>query len=529
MSNELRNSATGLVEPKPLEVERQKQVSSERDHQLRRLAMTGSIMTVAGYGLCQVFRLGQNIFVSYFIDKEIFGLFTLLNICLQALFMFSDLGVGPSIVQHKDGDEERFLNTAWSIQIIRSLILWAMTFILAYPFAKFYGVQYGFGQLLWLLPLTGTAAMLDGLTSTAVFTAQRRMLVGRLVLLDVAAQFLGSLVACIWAMYSANVLALLSASFVAMGTRMVLSHFLIPGGNRNRLCWDRNAFDEVFSFGKWILLSTMIAFLALQVDRLVLGKIAPAGDMGLYGIAFAIAMLPVVSMQKICGHVLHPLLAEYQRDGGDQMRHQFHSVRGTLLAVALFLVIGVYACSEMFFNVVYPSQYAGAGKIAKMLAVTAWVNAVVATVVRVIFVLGDSQVLAVSSTVKFISSAVFSIIGYYQFGGMSGFIGGLVAGNVLGYMVLLFAIRKENISCLTQDIKYSLLFLGLALIVDRGYHLVDRLLLMMPSLTTVHLDWISEETTIGQVSIAIAVCLCMAAWTFRKGRQLAANRNPSFS
>lgn len=501
--------------------------SQERAQELRRAAMLASLITVFGYGLCQVFRLGQNVVLSYFIVPDAFGLFTLLNICLQGLFMFSDLGVGPSIVQHKRGDEASFLNTAWTIQIVRSLILWGFACLVAYPFAKFYESD----LLIWLLPVTGFAAMLDGLTSTAIFTAQRRMLVGRLVVLDVAAQLAGSAIACLLAMFivgpetpiAISVLILLSASLIAMGLRMAVSHFLIAGGIPNRLCWDKQAFDEVFSFGKWILLSTMIAFCAIQVDRLVLGKLVDSATLGIYGVAWAIAMLPVVLMQKICANVLHPLLAEYQRGSSNAMRSQFREVRGALLAIALFLVMGIYALAEPFFHVVYHENFGSAGEIAKLLAVSTWISAVTATVVRVVFVLGDSRILAISSSVKFATTAVISILGYRGFG-LPGFIGGLVGGNILGYLVLLYSLRRHNIQCLMQDIRYSLLFVALAGAVDLGPQLADRVVVTIPALARIDLNWISPSTTVGQLSTAVAVCFMMAIWVFRKGQHLALGR-----
>lgn len=505
--------------------------------------MLASMITVFGYGICQVFRLGQNVVLSYYIAPAAFGLFTLLNICLQGLFMFSDLGVGPSIVQHKKGDEANFLNTAWTIQIIRSFILWGITCLVAYPFAKFYGSD----LLIWLLPVTGFAAMLDGLTSTAVFTAQRRIQVGRLVVLDVLAQMTGSIAACCLAKYFVHagspvwfsVLVLLSASLIAMSLRMAASHFLIPDGIPNRLCWDKQAFDEVFSFGKWILLSTMIAFCAIQVDRLVLGKLVDNATLGIYGVAWAISMLPVVLMQKICANALHPLLAEHQRASGASMKAQFREVRGALLAIALFLVMGIYAFAEPFFRIIYHENFKSAGEIAKLLAISTWVSAVVATIVRVVFVLGDSRILAISSTIKFISTAIISIAGYRAFG-LNGFIGGLVIGNVLGYFVLLYALRNADIACLAQDVRYSVLFLALALFVDFGGSFLDSVLqsngiiqnpgyVFLVSIPGVTKTWTSPVLTIGVFATYFIAFLALTAWTMLKGQRLAANKTRSSS
>lgn len=450
-----------------------------------------------GYGICQVFRLAQSIVLSYLVVPEIFGLFTLLNICLQGLFMFSELGVGPSIVQHERGDEQSFLNTAWTIQILRSFVLWGVTCLAAWPFAHFYDQR-----LLWLLPITGIAAMFDGFTSTSVYTVQRKMLIGRLVLLDVGAQLLGSVVACVWAWYSPSVLALLSATLVAMSTRMAVSHFLLPGGVRNRPHWDWGAFHEVFTFGKWILLSTMVAFCAMQVDRLVLGRLVDHATLGIYGVAWAISMLPVVSMQKLCANVLHPLLSQYQRDSGQEMRTQFYRVRGALLAIGVFLVMGIYAGAEIFFAIVYHENFHDAGHIAKLLSVSTWVSAVTATVVRAVFVVGSNHNLAISSFVKFCTTAIASIAGF-QLLGLDGFILGLVIGNLCGYAVLLWSLRSVDIRCLRQDLKYSGLFLVSAVFVDIGG------------------EWLSRAWSHGELAVAVAGCIAIGVWAVHKMRQLA--------
>ena len=45
---------------------------------------------------------------------------------LQLLECFSDVGIGPSIIQSPRGEEPTFRNTAWTIQIIRGGALWVI-------------------------------------------------------------------------------------------------------------------------------------------------------------------------------------------------------------------------------------------------------------------------------------------------------------------------------------------------------------------------------------------------------------------
>ncbi len=469
---------------------------------LHKTAVRAFGWTVLAYGVSQVLRLAQNIALSYFVFPEAFGLFTLVNIALQGLFMFSELGVGPSIVQHKHGEDRDFYNTAWTIQIIRSFVLLAAACLIAYPMAQFYDER-----LLWVLPVAGFTALFDGFTSTGVFGAQRRLQIGKLAGLDALSQLIGSVAAVLIAVFiTPTVWALLSATCFAMATRMVVSHFLIPG-TRNRLCWNKYAAGEVISFGKWILLSTIVAFCSMQVDRLVLGKIVSTAVLGVYGVAYAISMLPDITMQKLASNVLHPVLANYRRESLDALQTKFARMRELLLVISLFLVLGVFSWSEVFFTYVYHTNYIEAGPIAKFLAVNTWISAITTTLVHLVFVVNDSKSLAKSSAVKFVTTFVFSLAGY-QLGGIFGFIVAIAIGNLCGHLVLLLALQKSGISCYGQNAKFTALFIGLAATVEIGNYALDQLI--MPE---------------AGLIVNFVVCAAVGVWAMTKALEFAKEKN----
>ncbi len=92
---------------------------------LRGLALRGSIWTLGGYGASQVLRLAGNLVLARLLFPEAFGLSALVGVFMVGLAMFSDVGIGPSVIRSHRGDDADFLNTAWTIQVIRGLVLWA--------------------------------------------------------------------------------------------------------------------------------------------------------------------------------------------------------------------------------------------------------------------------------------------------------------------------------------------------------------------------------------------------------------------
>src|SRR3954451_23684420 len=84
---------------------------------LGRVAISGTVWSVAAYAAAMCLRLFTNIILSRMLAPENFGLMTLLNTTITGLSLFSDIGLTPNIIRSKRGDEPEFLNTAWTIQV----------------------------------------------------------------------------------------------------------------------------------------------------------------------------------------------------------------------------------------------------------------------------------------------------------------------------------------------------------------------------------------------------------------------------
>lgn len=99
--------------------------------------LRGGSWMVIGYGGNQALRLAANLILTRLLFPEAFGLMTLVNVILVGLQMFSDFGLVPAISQNPRGDDPDFLDTAWTIQVIRGGGLWLMTCLLAWPRRNF--------------------------------------------------------------------------------------------------------------------------------------------------------------------------------------------------------------------------------------------------------------------------------------------------------------------------------------------------------------------------------------------------------
>jgi len=128
---------------------------------LKHLVLRGSAWTTVGRVVSQVLRLAGNLALSRLLFAEALGISAIISVYHVAMVMFFDLGLDASVIHHKKGDEIRFLNTTWTIQVIRGLALSLIAAALAWPMA----VGWFRKPELWPLLLVSSLLMTLSMTS----------------------------------------------------------------------------------------------------------------------------------------------------------------------------------------------------------------------------------------------------------------------------------------------------------------------------------------------------------------------------
>jgi O-antigen/teichoic acid export membrane protein len=407
---------------------------------------------MGGYAASNLLRLGSNLILARLLFPAAFGEMALVFVFIQGLQMFSDVGTGPAIVQNPRGNDATFLNTAWTIQCARGAILWLASWAIAWPVAAFYGQP----MLRWLIPAAGLTALFGGFESTSVHTAQRDLRLERLTIVELASQLLGIVATVLLALgdrwlYGANdpsaVWAIVGGTLAGSVLRLVLSHTYLPGV-RNRFHLDRGAMKQLFGFGRWVFVSTLLTFLATQLDRLMLGKMIPIALFGVYNIASQFTALPTAAVMKLVGYVLFPA---YSRSvSRDDFRELFWRGRWPLLLGSAAIVSALVACGPFLMPVLYDARYVEGGWIIQYLAAAAWLQILEYTNVAALLAKGRLRWMAAGSAAKVAGMAIMIPLGFHL-AGFRGALVGAVASEVPKYLVSGTAVARTGLRGFGRD------------------------------------------------------------------------------
>ncbi|MDZ7711564.1 MAG: oligosaccharide flippase family protein [Roseovarius sp.] len=426
---------------------------------LKARALRSSALTVASFGATQALRLASNLVLAWLLFPEAFGIMAIVNVVIQGLMQFSDVGVSPAIMQSKRGDDPAFLDTAWTVQAVRGVALFLTACALAWPLAHLYAEP----LLMQLLPVAGLSLLLTGFNPTALDTAKRHLHWGRLTVLDFAVQIAGIVAAVALAWWWQSVWALIVSGVLSAGLALVLYWVWLPGA-RNRPRIERTALSELITFGKWIFLSTVCGFLFNQADKLILGKYLSLEIFGVYNIGFFLASFPMLLGNLFTWRLLIPLYRELPPGESAanfaKLRRMRFAVSGALLMLtAGFALLGVWLV-----GVLYDDRYALAGAVVVVMALMQTPQIVAMTYDQASIAAGDSRRFFVLTLAK-ASAMIGALLAGLYWGGLLGGLLGYGAAMVLAYPVVVWLARRMRAWDPLHDAAMTALGLALAALV----------------------------------------------------------------
>ena len=98
---------------------------------IKKQAVRGTVWTIVGYGGSQGLRFVGNLILTRLLMPELFGLMALVNTFRIGLSLFSDIGIDPSIIRSQRSSDPDFLNTAWTLQMLRGCWIWLGCWLIA--------------------------------------------------------------------------------------------------------------------------------------------------------------------------------------------------------------------------------------------------------------------------------------------------------------------------------------------------------------------------------------------------------------
>jgi len=403
-----------------------------------------TVISTGQYVIGQGVRFVGNIILARLLFPDAFGVMNLLTVFMQGLQMFSDVGIRAAIVQHQRGNDPVFLNTMWTLQVIRGIGIWLVAIPLGFVAASFYNNP----MLAFYMPVMACAALVDGFQSTAVHTADRNLQIGRLALLRISTQLFKVTFMVVAAYFYRDIWVLVIGNVLHVVLETIGSHVFL-GSVRNRFCWDAASRRAVSKFGRWIFIATMLTFLASRGDALILGRVMSSTEFGLFSIAYSLAFLLPQALVNLSSSMLFSLYARLMELDMTRLAARTSKMRLLILLAGLppiwFLSLAAQPIVSLLYDERYsnPSRGLGMATMITILCVGAAVRVINAGMMPLLLATGNSFGHMLMTAIEMISLVTCMAIGGTY--GPQGLLIGLSVSHMICYPFLAFAAARHGI------------------------------------------------------------------------------------
>jgi O-antigen/teichoic acid export membrane protein len=420
-------------------------LGDNQEASLKHRALNSGIWISGGFALQKILQFGSNLILTRLLYPEAFGLMALATVFLVGLAMFSDIGIRPSVVREPNGDDPAFLNTAWTIQIIRGLLLCLGGMLLAYPISLIYGEPILFP----LLAVLSTTAAMAGFTSINVPVAERKLDFRSVTLIQLTGQAVSIIVLIALAYHWRSLWSLAIANVIGSALTVIIG-FLMLRGHRHRLQIDRKHASSLISFGKWIFLSTAATYLGGEGLRAVQAGHLTAAEFGILSIAYMMAAAPNDLMTRLTGSIGLPVIAETYRTHPDRAASILSAFRKRILLLSIPIFAALVFAAETIVTLLYDPRYHDAGQYLALLSLANAVSTIGAGYMSALLAIGRSRAYFLLMLTTAVVRIAAVIIGF-DLGGVSMMIAAIGIANMFILIVTLALARRHKIADLKLD------------------------------------------------------------------------------
>jgi lipopolysaccharide exporter len=423
--------------------------------------------TAASFGTQAVIKLGSSLILTRVLRPEAYGIITILMSVTFVIELIGDINVTLFIIRDKNGEEPKYLNTAWTLQLGRALLNAVVLFFCAPLISKYVYHTPDLTDPLRFISIWFVVAAGQSMSFPIAIRRKRSRII---MYSELVATFLSSSFAVIYCYYSRDYWGLIYATVLQRALITVMTHLYYPE-LRPKLHFDRAAAREILGFTKFTMPSSLITLALSQFDKITLLRLFDLHLLGIYGLAGNIAA-PIESLiGKISQMVLYPRCAHDFRTDPDTYWIKYYTNNIKVFMSIMIVPAAIGGGARLLIAVLYDSRYALAGPILQAFMLRAMLFAVASPAEDLLIATGESQVILIGNVFRAVGMLAASLTGYYFFGIM-GFAYGVALSGLPPLIYYLWLQNRKRILIVKYELYKAVFLCGIALIAYMGSSLL---------------------------------------------------------
>lgn len=233
----------------------------------------------------------------------------------------------------KNKDIETYLNTAWTVLIVRGVLLSTIIYFVANSVAVFFDTP----ESKSIIQVMGISIILKSFVNIGIIHLQKDLLFKKYAAYQFSGMLIDFVISVISALILNNVWALVYG--LLAGNLILLIGSYVIHSYRPRINLNVVIMKELFSFGKWVSISRILGFFVTQGDTIIVGRLLGATILGYYQMAYRISNLSCTEITNLVSQITFPAYSKIQKDIYKLSNAYLLSLK--LITFVSFLIAGI--------------------------------------------------------------------------------------------------------------------------------------------------------------------------------------------
>ncbi len=331
-----------------------------------------TIVGVSWIGALKFFSRGSSIIrtlvIARILSPSQFGVFGIATLILSLVETLTETGINVVLIQKKEKIED-YINTAWIISILRGALIFLVILISAGFVSTFFKSE----ESRNLLILISFVPLVRGFINPAVAKFQKELNFKKEFFYRISIVAVETVVSIVLVLLTRDPVSLVWALIGGAAFEVIISFLIVKP--RPQLNFDRNIFKDIFSHSKWITSSGIFSYLFANGDNIVVGRTLGTSSLGIYDMAYTIALLPTTELAEVVAKVTFPVYVQFSED---KKRLKKAYLKTTLIIAVLTLplvLIFIFFPREII-QIFLGEKWIEAAKILQIMSIFAFISAV---------------------------------------------------------------------------------------------------------------------------------------------------------
>lgn len=337
----------------------------------QKVAINGAKWTTTATAVTTLLSFTQLAIIARFLDPSIFGLVSICSLVMNFFHIFANLGFTNSIISIQE-NSRKVLSTIFFASIALGFTMGILIFFSSGMVVDYYNeprLSYVIRLSAFSFPLIYTGQIYWNLL-------QKELEFKILAVIDVICGIVNFISTIILAYKGYQELSIIYSQLFFIAIRTAL--YIILG---------RKLFTPMFyfklkeikahlRFGIYHLGEGILGFVNGNLENIVIGKAIGVKELGLYTIAYQLAVFPVYKLNPIIMQVSYPIMAKMKENDG--LRRAYLKIIDFITYCNLPLLAGLFITASSVVVLIYGQDYQGSVPLVRVLVLVSFMYCITA-------------------------------------------------------------------------------------------------------------------------------------------------------